>query len=79
VTTKQKTFGTAQEKRVGPNPGIRFIAPRDLPDLGINYHHNHLRRLWEAGKFPKPVQLSPRKIAWREADLMAWMASRQVA
>jgi prophage regulatory protein len=26
--------------------------------------------------FPPPVQLGPRRIAWRESDLVAWLASR---
>jgi hypothetical protein len=62
---------------VTKTPGGRFFAPRDLPNLGIHYSINHLRLLWGQGKFPKPIKLSPRKLAWREADINAWMESRQ--
>ena len=29
-----------------------------------------------AGDFPPPVTLSPGRVAWREADIRAWLASR---
>ena len=54
----------------------RFLTPKDLPDKGINYHPNHLRLLWQSGKFPPPTQLSPRKIAWPEEVIDAWMHSK---
>jgi len=31
-----------------------------------------------AGDFPKPVQLTPNRIGWREEDLEKWEASRPV-
>lgn len=31
------------------------------------------------GTFPKPVRLSPTRVAWREKDIVAWLASRVVA
>ena len=27
--------------------------------------------------FPKPVRLGPRAIAWRESEVLAWLASRK--
>jgi len=30
-------------------------------------------RLQKAGDFPKAVQISPRRIAWRASDLAAWL------
>jgi len=35
-------------------------------------------RLVRAGKFPKAVQLSPGRVAWREEDIRAWVAARVV-
>jgi prophage regulatory protein len=32
-----------------------------------------------AGKFPAPLQIGPRRIAFREADVAAWLATRQTA
>lgn len=29
----------------------------------------------QAGEFPKPVKLSPRRVAWREDELEEWKAS----
>lgn len=32
-----------------------------------------------AGMFPRPVRLGARAVAWRRADLEAWLAARQAA
>ncbi|WP_171230683.1 AlpA family transcriptional regulator [Ruegeria sp. HKCCA4008] len=32
-----------------------------------------------SGRFPKPLQLGPRTVAWREADILEWIESRPVA
>jgi len=29
-----------------------------------------------AGDFPQPIQLGPRAIGWRQADIDAWLESR---
>lgn len=34
--------------------------------------HNKVK----AGAFPAPVRLGPRAVAWREADVEAWIQSR---
>lgn len=44
----------------------------------------HLRKSWvydavQRGDFPKPVHLTPRRVAWRESDVQAWMAERVAA
>ena len=35
----------------------------------------HWRRLYRTGKAPAPIKLSERKLGWRAADLLNWMAS----
>jgi prophage regulatory protein len=38
--------------------------------------------LWrwvKAGKFPKPRKLGENVVAWRAADIAAWLAAREVA
>ena len=35
-----------------------------------------IRRMVDAGSFPKPVKPSPNRKAWREADVNAWIATR---
>jgi hypothetical protein len=56
---------------------VRHLTVHDLPDKGITYHINHLRRLWEAGKFPKPIKHSPRKLAWPEHAIDKWLADKE--
>jgi prophage regulatory protein len=31
-----------------------------------------------AGNFPKPLQLGPRAVGWRQSDIEAWLASREL-
>ncbi len=30
----------------------------------------------KAGEFPRPVQLGPRSVAWREKEIRGWIESR---
>jgi len=55
----------------------RFLTWDDLRARGVAYHSNHLRRMWGDGRFPKPIRLSPRKLAWREADIDKWFADKE--
>jgi Prophage CP4-57 regulatory protein (AlpA) len=57
-----------------------FITYNQLPDHGLpRYSRVHMRRLMARGLFPRPVMLSPNRIAWRKSDLAAWKASRPIA
>ena len=57
-----------------------FITYDQLPKHGVpNYSRVHTRRLVARGLFPRPVMLSPNRIAWRLSDLEAWKASRPTA
>jgi prophage regulatory protein len=43
-----------------------------------------MRRAWtyneiQHGRFPRPVKLGVRAVAWRSADIDAWIASRMTA
>jgi predicted DNA-binding transcriptional regulator AlpA len=40
---------------------------------------NTLRRWVDAGKFPRPVELSVRVHAWRVEDVQRWLAERNAA
>ena len=46
-----------------------------LEQLGISIGTLHAIRRDNAA-FPKPVQLSKRRIAWREGDFIAWLAAQ---
>jgi hypothetical protein len=57
-----------------------FITYCQLPEHGVPiYSRVHTRRLIARGLFPRPVMLSPNRIAWRKSDLAAWKASRPKA
>jgi prophage regulatory protein len=47
-----------------------------LRERGIRYSRAHLWRLSIAGKFPKPIKLSPSRNAWLESAVDAWIESR---
>ena len=71
---ERPTFGRSATPQ--PPPTRRLITPKDLPSKGICFHPNHLRRMWQAGPFPEPIHLSPRRIAWDEADIDAWIDAK---
>ena len=71
-------FGTAKPPEAKP-AGARYLTLKDLPEKGIRYHTNHLRRMWNDGRFPPPIHLSPRKLAWAEETIDAWIASKMEA
>ncbi len=35
-----------------------------------------LQRKTGAGSFPRPIRLSPRRVAWRESDITAWIEAQ---
>jgi predicted DNA-binding transcriptional regulator AlpA len=55
---------------------LRFYSWADLRAHGVSFHTNHLRRLWMDGKFPRPVKLSPGKLAWNADEVDAWLAEK---
>lgn len=36
-------------------------------------------RLMGEGKFPRPVRIGGRAVAWKESDLLQWQAARSAA
>jgi prophage regulatory protein len=53
-----------------------------MPDYGIPYTPEHLRRLEAAGKFPKRIKLGddPRsRTAWTDEDIKAYIAAKAAA
>ena len=37
-----------------------------------------LYRFIEAGDFPRPIRLGPRARAWRKAEILKWLETREV-
>jgi prophage regulatory protein len=54
----------------------RLLSRDDLRDLGIPYTKSYLRKLVQRGKFPRPVRLSERCVAWPETEIADWIAER---
>ena len=36
-------------------------------------------RMIKDGEFPRPVKITTRAVGWRESDVAAWIASRELA
>jgi hypothetical protein len=70
-----KTFGHPKAQHSAP-PSKRVLDFDGLREKGIHYHPNHLRRLWQRGDFPAPFKPSPRKLAWWEDAIDAWLVSK---
>jgi prophage regulatory protein len=51
-------------------PGVQQRVP---------YSHSTIYQLMGQGKFPKPIRLGARAVAWRESDIDEWIASRSEA
>ena len=55
-------------------PG-RLLPMRVVQEL-VGYSRPSLYRLIASGLFPRPVKVGPKKIAFRESDIIAYLRSR---
>lgn len=59
---------------------MSMSLPQLLDAKGVQEHfrlpRSTLYRLMREEAFPSPVKLSARRVAWRLADIEAWIASR---
>lgn len=62
-------------KPKGHNLLLKSKQVQELTDLS----KPTIYRLMKTGNFPRPVKLSPNRVAWRKADIMAWLDARPVA
>lgn len=61
---------------MGHDDGLeRFLGWRQVQHL-TGLGRTTAWRLRQAGDFPDPVPISPRRVAWRERDIARWNASR---
>ena len=74
--TKPVTFGHAKAPAPPAPGGQRLLTWADLVEKGIHYHSNLLRRLVEKKKFPAPIHLSKRRIAWSEKEIDDWIEAK---
>ena len=54
---------------------MRFLRKHVAADR-VGYHPEHLMRLVRQGKFPQPVQLGPRSVAFLEDEVTEWQKAR---
>jgi predicted DNA-binding transcriptional regulator AlpA len=52
---------------------MRLLSLAQVQQRGIPYCRDHLRRLVRAGKFPRPVEVGPGRIAWVEEEVDAYI------
>ncbi len=55
---------------------MSLIPLSKLPEKGILYSRNYIDRLIKSGSFPAPVYLSPRRRAFVESEIDAWIKAR---
>ncbi|BCG80084.1 helix-turn-helix transcriptional regulator [Mesorhizobium sp. 113-3-3] len=53
-----------------------LIPLENLPEKGITYSTSYLDKLIKDDRFPKPVFLSPRRRAFLESEIDAWIKAR---
>lgn len=53
-----------------------LLSRKELKKLGIPHSGEHLRRLEAEGKFPQRIRLSPQRVAWDKAEILAWIDAR---
>jgi prophage regulatory protein len=54
---------------------VRVLSPRLLARaLGCSLPT--LWRMRQRGELPEPLRLSPGRVGWREADIVAWLEAR---
>ena len=56
-------------------PNVERLIRRDEITAVTGYDISNIYRLMRAGRFPAPVQIGPRAVAWRASDIAQWQAS----
>lgn len=54
----------------------RILRRRQVETL-TGLSRSSIYREIEHGRFPRPVRLTAQSVGWREADIVAWLESRQ--
>lgn len=58
-----------------PESPLRFLRLADVR-ARVPYSRSTIYQLVAEGKFPKPIRLGERAVAWLESEVDAWIASR---
>lgn len=54
----------------------RLIDMKEVLKL-VPYSRSHIRRLENAGRFPKRIRLGPGRVAWLLSEIAAWIESKR--
>jgi predicted DNA-binding transcriptional regulator AlpA len=54
---------------------MKLVTPSRLPEYGLDISDMHRKRLEARGEFPKRVQVTERKYAYSEKEILAHTAS----
>jgi prophage regulatory protein len=57
----------------------RLLRYSELRAAGIGYSRQHLKRLEDAGQFPKRIKLSDKMVVWRARLVQRWLEGREGA
>ena len=56
---------------------MKLLSFDDLKALkGVPYSRNHVMRLCAEGKFPKPINIGPKRIAFLESEVDEWIGNK---
>ena len=55
---------------------MKVVPFNQLEDFGITFSRTHIKRLMDEDKFPRPVRVGERRIAWLESEILAWLEAR---
>jgi len=58
------------------DPDDRLMTTREVL-AKIPLDRSTLWRLSQQGKFPRPIQITPSRIAWRLSSILKWISERE--
>ena len=59
-----------------PADPVRLLSIKDIAKI-TTLSQSTILRLVAAGAFPKPIKISPNRIAWSDSEVRQWMLARQ--
>lgn len=59
-----------------PDSGLRKFLRRPDVEAATGLPTATLYSLMQKGAFPRPINITPGRVAWLESDVIAWQAER---
>lgn len=66
------------QKQSASGASRRLIKAKEVSVL-TSLSTPRIYQLVKEGSFPKPLQISEKRVAWKEADVIGWIDSQQTA